>query len=119
MNRQRTGIVIKAHQRSYDDPITLVQGERVRLEERDLWNDQYLWIWCTNDAGKSGWVADSFLDIDADGQHATSKRDYDAIELTVNEGDRLTLLEETHGWYWVRNEQGTQGWIPVDHIAVE
>jgi hypothetical protein len=115
----RTGIVIKAHQRSYDDPITLVSGERVELGKRELWNDQYLWIWCTNAAGKSGWVPDSYLDIRAENQQATARRDYDAIELTVHEGDRLTLFEATHGWVWVRNAQRAAGWVPVDHIKVE
>jgi hypothetical protein len=116
---QRTGIAIKAHQRSYDAPITLVNGDRVSLGERELWNDQHLWIWCTNNAGKSGWVPDAFLDIDGDDQHATANRDYDAIELTVSEGESVTLLEQTHGWVWVRGEHGAQGWVPVDHIEVE
>lgn len=116
---QRTCIVIKAYQRKYDDPIKIVIGERVQVGERDLWADQYLWLWCTNDAGKSGWVPDAFLNIDADNQHATARRDYDAMELTVSEGDKLTLLEETHGWLWTRNDQGAHGWVPVDHIRVD
>lgn len=116
MTTQRTGKVIKAYQRMYDDPIKLVSGDKVRITKRDLWNDQHVWIWCIHVGGKEGWVPDSFIDVE--GENATALQDYDAIELTVAEGEHVTIVEETHGWYWVKNSQEQCGWVPIENVEV-
>lgn len=112
----REGIVSAPHQRSYEDPIRLVEGQPVQITKRDLWNDQFVWIWCISDLGKEGWVPDSFIQVDGD--KGIALREYNAIELTVAEGDKLRIYEETHGWYWVRTLEGVWGWVPVENVEL-
>lgn len=109
------GRIIKAYVRQYEAPITLKAGEAVRITKRDMWNDQHLWVWCINAAGNEGWVHESFVEIQGD--HGTARRDYNALELTVSEGEIVTLLEAVGGWYWAENVAGERGWIPTEHVA--
>ncbi|MFW5709480.1 MAG: SH3 domain-containing protein [Chloroflexota bacterium] len=108
MPNRRT--VIKAHQRSYDDPIALEMGEIVEITKQELWDDQYLWLWCVAANGKSGWVPESILTIE--GARGSAQRAYNALELTVEPGALLIVHEWIGGWYWVENGQGECGWIP-------
>ncbi|NDJ53108.1 MAG: hypothetical protein GYB68_08510 [Chloroflexi bacterium] len=110
------GIVIQDHQRSYDDPIYLVAGEFVWISQQDVWDDQHVWLWCANEDGKQGWVPEPYITVSADGSTGLARRVYDAIELSVFEGESLRLLEEQSGWYWAENNDGQRGWVPVSHI---
>ncbi len=112
----RSGRVHQYHRRSYAHPIKLVQGEKVRVTKRDLWQDQYLWLWCVSASGGEGWVPAVFLRVEGDTAYAL--RDYDAIELTVAEGEQLDLLEAVSGWYWARNAEGELGWVPVANVTL-
>jgi hypothetical protein len=116
MPESREGVVSSAYQRQYEDPISLMAGEKVRITKRDLWNDEFVWIWCINDAGKEGWVPDSFVEVD--GNKGIALQAYNAIELTVAESQKLHILEDVNGWYWVRDATGNVGWVPVDHVRV-
>ena len=74
------------------------------------------WIWATSLAsGKSGWVPEQFLSIDGD--RAQSLRDYSARELSVSEGEIVTIREELLGWALVETESGASGWVPGSHLA--
>lgn len=113
----RQGIVTQAYQRLYDDPVSLKAGEGVRVTERDLWNDdaRYVWIWCINADGKAGWAPEQFIEVDGD--QGIAKYDYNAIELTVPEGETVTIVQEVNGWYWVTDSTGDAGWVPITHIT--
>lgn len=112
-----SGRVIKAHTRSYDDPLRVKKGEVVRATKRELWNERDPWVWCIAASGKEGWVPEPFLDIT--GNQAVALRDYDAIELTVSIGDDLRILDESSGWYWVKNQRDQYGWVPVECVALD
>jgi SH3-like domain-containing protein len=111
------GVVTQAYQRVYESPITLKANESVRITKRDLWNDdeRYVWIWCINADGKEGWVPESF--IKRDGDEGTAIQEYNAIELSVEEGETVTIREEVNGWYWVTDSDGNAGWVPITHIT--
>jgi len=113
----RQGVVTQPYQRVYDDPVSLKAGDVVRITERDLWNDdeRYVWIWCINAEDKAGWVPEQFIEVN--GEQGTAKRDYNAIELTVPEGETVEILEEGNGWYWVTNQAANAGWVPTTHIT--
>jgi hypothetical protein len=116
MNGKRIGVVEKAYERVYDDPITMVAGEAIEATERtDDWNG-HLWVWCVNSRGKGGWVPDSFIQTTNGGSIA--RYDYSAMELTASEGESVAILQETHGWYWCTNVEGVSGWIPVENVGV-
>jgi len=74
------------------------------------------WIWCLNNDGKSGWAPESYLEISGDS--AVARRDYDATELTVRMGDRLTVLDEESGWCWCEFGDDEKGWVPIENLEL-
>jgi hypothetical protein len=46
------------------------------------------------------------------------RRDYDATELSVEVGEKLTMGEEESGWAWCTNREGRRGWVPLEHLEV-
>ncbi len=67
--------------------------------------------WCTPERGHSGWMAESYFEYTSDTE-AIVKRDYDASQLTVLEGEELEVLDEVGDWLLCRNASGIQGWVP-------
>lgn len=115
MQNPQTRTAIKAHQRSYDNPLVLSSGDRVRIIKSELWEGQHLWLWCAGPTGTEGWVPEAYLLLD--GEAGTSTRDYSTHELTVIEGQRLLVLDEQSGWYWCETAAGERGWVPVSCFA--
>ncbi len=113
----RSGRVIKAHQRTYGDPMQVKQGEVLRVTKRELWDDRYPWVWCVTASGKEGWMPESYVEIN--GEQGIARRDYNAVELTVTIGDNLTIFDETSGWYWVQSVRRDYGWVPFECVAVD
>lgn len=111
MSDEQSVRVIKAHARSYDDPIHLNAGEIVRITKKDMWDNQYLWLWCIAASGKEGWVPASFIEYT--GEQGIAQHNYSALELTVEVGEILAILNAESGWYWVENKRGEQGWVPL------
>lgn len=134
-NATRNATVIKAHQRSYDDPVRLRAGERVRITKRDLWEDEHLWLWCVKvdaDDEPGGWVPASLLQIEGDinaditttreidgGEKAVAARDYSALELSVTPGEVVQAGEAIGGWVWVQNRAGESGWVPAGCLRID
>ncbi|HEX6555708.1 MAG TPA: SH3 domain-containing protein [Ktedonobacteraceae bacterium] len=111
---------IAGHQASYPDPISMEAGEIVDISEKvDEWNGNpnWVWIWCTDQRGKSGWVPKTWIDLNADGKTGTARYDYAATELTVAVGDELVVEGEGSGWLWCTNRQGKSGWVPADNVV--
>ncbi len=116
MSGRQSGTVQTAHAVQYPDPITMRKGDVLTLDgRRDNWQG-HIWVWCIHADGKSGWVPDSF--IDETGNTATARADYNAIELAVEAGETITVLQETNGWYWCENAGGRQGWVPTEKVDV-
>ena len=47
------------------------------------------WIWCTDSSRKSAWVPRDWVEIEGDSR--AMKRDYDAVELSADKGEMLTV----------------------------
>lgn len=108
------------HQASYPDPISMEAGEIVDISDKvDDWNGNpnWVWIWCTDQRGKSGWVPKAWIDLNADGKTGTARYDYAATELTIAVGDELVVEGEGSGWLWCTNRQGKSGWVPADNVV--
>ncbi len=86
------------------------RGDTVILGSRDP--EFPGWIRVADRSGRSGWAPEALLD-NVDGPHGTAIEDYDATELNVSPGDLLTVHRELAGWFWVCNESGACGWVPV------
>ena len=101
------------HDASYPDPIRLSAGEALTLDGRDdLW-DGHRWVWAVAQ-GRGGWIPDDLVAQGPDGPVAAEA--FDAMELTVAEGETVLALPPRHGWRWSRREDGREGWVPARNL---
>jgi uncharacterized protein YgiM (DUF1202 family) len=107
-------LVIKNYSSPYTDPWVITKGEILSIGQKESeWSG---WIWCTNNDGKSRWVPENYLEIQ--GNTGKPNRDYNATELNINVGDELIIEEEEAEWYWVTNQQGKSGWVPIKNVRI-
>jgi hypothetical protein len=105
--------VIANYQAPYPDPIRVNAGDEVAIDT-DKTTDISGWVWCTNRAGKSGWVPEAYME--RKGKSGFLRCDYYAIELTIHAGDLLTVHKLESGFYWASDRSGRQGWVPATHV---
>ena len=108
--------VIADYEAPYPDPIVVKAEDEVSIN-RDKKTDLAGWVWCTNRAGKGGWVPEAY--IEDRGNRGTLRRDYNAVELTVRVGELLTVHKAESGFLWVTNQAGQDGWVPATHVALD
>ena len=106
--------VIETHVTNDPNPIRFREGDTLGVGHRDQVYTQY--VWGTDQAGRSGWVPDSYLDIAPGGETAVALRDYDSTELSVGRKQVLEVLDEVGGWYLCRTETGMSGWVPGSSV---
>ena len=106
--------VASNYQAPFPDPIRVNQGDMVAIDVEKQTSIPG-WVWCTHESGKSGWVPEAYIDIQ--GMNGKMKCDYDSIELTVSIGNILTVHKEESDFYWVTDQDGQQGWVPISHVA--
>jgi hypothetical protein len=106
--------VVVAHQNPFPDPLVFRTGDTLKISDR--YSEWRGWVWCTNDAGKSGWVPEAYLE--QTGDTGVARRDYDATELSAAVGEELTVYHEESGWLWCSNQNGQNGWIPADNVEL-
>lgn len=119
---KRTCRVTKDYQAEFPDPIAVEAGEVFSVGERSsAWesNPAWMWVWCTDQRGKSGWVPQNIIQMDTDNQTGTTHSAYNARELTVTAGQELTIEQEESGWFWCCDRQGKCGWVPISHVMAE
>ncbi len=112
--------LIKDYQAEYSDPIAVETAETFAMSEKaSAWDDnpEWIWVWCTDQRGKSGWVPKNIIQMDAGGRIGRSHLAYNAIELTVSAGQQLTIELEESGWFWCRDQRGKRGWVPISHVV--
>ena len=105
--------VISDYQAPYPNPIHVNAGDVISLD-RTKETEFDGWVWCSDQAGMSGWVPESY--IEPNDNSGVMRCDYDAIELTIHVGDILTFLKAESGFYWVSDQTGRQGWVPASHV---
>jgi Variant SH3 domain len=107
--------VIKAYTREFENPIAFLRGDRVQVGEYS--SGQWLgWVYCTAVDGRSGWVAETMLEIT--GNVGIARRNYSAIELSVIEHESLEGFEIAAGWQWCMNARDEAGWVPLENVQV-
>ncbi len=112
--------VLADYQTMYPDPISVSAGETFQVSEKaDAWNGNpdWVWVWCTDQRGKQGWVPQTVITLHSDGRTGTARSPYSAGELTVVVGEELVAHQEESGWLWCTNQQGKSGWVPLNHLT--
>lgn len=118
-----TYIVVEKWIASYENPITLKNGDRVciDLSVKEPDSEWANWVWCTSATYKTGWVPIQILKVlesNSDNlQTAIVTEDYSAHELTINKGDIVVGNTTINGWLWCRKANAAQyGWVPIRNI---
>jgi hypothetical protein len=119
MEQKPMRLVILGHQASFpgDEPLTMSPGESIATSDRiDRWNGNpdWVWIWCTDPRGRSGFVPQAYLAQQR--QAAIALRVYSSRELSVAAGEMVETGEQVSGWTWCVSQQGQSGWVPTDHL---
>ncbi len=116
---QRRGQVVKSYSAQYTDPLIVRAGESLIESARvEPWEDipEWMWVWCSDARGKSGWVPRDYIAHDTAGAHA--RFDYSTAELTVAAGELIAIERSTSGWHWCHTDDGRAGWVPASHITL-
>jgi hypothetical protein len=110
--------VIKAYESPYPQARVFPKGSRVEVikayQEDPQWPN---WFWCVGEDSTEAWVPGQFLQID--GKIGILKRDYNAIELSVQPGEELQIHEVINGFGWAEKQDGAKGWVPMKHLVPE
>ncbi len=106
--------VVRPHEASYADPLSVSAGETVFVVKADT---KWPFVWVTNREGKGGWIPESYVSPSQLGEPGTVSAAYDTCELTVRQGELLESFEEVGGWEWCSNRSGESGWVPVENLA--
>jgi hypothetical protein len=72
------------------------------------------WVWCTNQAGRSGWAPEVY--VRREGDTGLGLVDYDGTELSVEVGQELLVGAQESGWIWCTDQAGQGGWVPAKNV---
>ncbi len=111
--------VTQDYRAEYTDPISVEAGEPFVVSKKtSAWNKnpEWIWVWCIDRRGKSGWVPKNIIQMAANGKTGTTHVAYNATEFTVSSGQELTVEQEESGWFWCRDQSGRRGWVPISHV---
>jgi len=115
LNKNSEYIVVKKYRTEFDNPISLIKGEKVILGEESgtIWTN---WILCTKiDGSNKGWVPKQIINIL--NEYGEIIEDYSAKELDVDIGTFVIEIKELNGWLWVKNKNTNEiGWLPMENL---
>lgn len=111
-------IVIKDYETNYPESLSFTRGVKIncgkKFNDDPDWKD---WIWCTSERGVAAWVPEQI--IQKNGDTAIIIEDYDAKELNITKGEKLTIIKKLNGFAFVENEYGLQGWVPLKNLKYD
>ena len=116
---QRHGRAIIDHEMKFPDPLNARAGEMVTLDGREEpWDDhpEWLYLFCVDQHGKTGWVPADL--VARDGDKGTMRADYDTRVLSITAGETLIVERSAYGWLWCVNDEGASGWVPARDVEV-
>jgi hypothetical protein len=90
-------------------PLSLETGEVVKVGPPD--SDWPGWTWVVAPSGRGSHVPDDLLTPLPDGT-ARITSPFQARDLSVRKGQRVTALREVKGWLWCQSASGEEGWLP-------
>jgi len=106
--------VIKDHKSEFHVPLVAKKGEIVEGKEKETeWEG---WLLCRNSSGIYGWVPRTYLESTSESGQFQFLRNYNAREITIDQGQEVIVLDEESSWAWVRTPLGDEGWIPMENL---
>ncbi|MFX1570590.1 MAG: SH3 domain-containing protein [Promethearchaeota archaeon] len=106
--------VVEDYDSPYTEPLIMTKDEILTISEKECeWSG---WIWCTNEFGESRWVPENYLEIE--GNKGKMLQDYYSTELVVKVGEELIIEKEEAEWFWVKNQKGKRGWVPIKNVEI-
>ena len=110
--------VIEAYQSPYPTPIVFQEGEQVEIGKEFADDPDWKnWVWCKGKNEKQAWVPLQYLIIKE--ETGIFRRNYNALELSVSEGEELSVYEEVNGFGMAEKTDGNKGWVPLKNLAAE
>jgi hypothetical protein len=115
MIKMRKANVTKDHRSEYTTPFLVKAGSILIAEEKESeWEG---WVWCRISDGAYRWYPEGYLkEISGKPGYFELFKDYNAKELPVQAGEEVTILFEESDWAWVINQNGDEGWIPLENL---
>ena len=107
----RVVTVVSAYERAFALAPRVVAEEAVTFKAHDAKHPG--WFSGTDARGVDGYFPAAWFDFSGDAERPVARRDYDAMELTVTAGERLTVIETAGNWARVAASDGRIGWVPV------
>jgi hypothetical protein len=108
--------VTKKYVREFEIAPRVNAGDEVRF----AWYDQKNpgWFFGQTLAGIEGYFPTLWFNIQEESNRAEAQREYDAMELTVEVGQILEVLDTIGRWLLVRAENGSVGWVPKENVVL-
>ncbi len=99
------------YERPYENPISVRAGDAVQPDaEKSGSTDIIGWVWCRGPDGREGWTPQAWLE--RRGEEWLIRRDFSALELDVDPGDRFLVHFGESGFLFAENARGETGWVP-------
>jgi hypothetical protein len=105
--------VTASRPRDHIETIKVRAGEWVGVGHRNQTYPEF--VWGSAGHGPGGWVPEAYLEYISPTE-GKAKRDYDAGQLTVVEGETLDVIDELDRWLRCRNAKGAEGWVPAQIV---
>jgi len=117
MLRAMTAQVLHPQEAPDAIPLTLKQGDAVRVGDAHPGRAGY--VWAEDGQISAGWVPLDLLDLNSGRPRARSV--YCSAELTVAPGDTVRLMWEdaAHGAWWCEDKAGERGWVRLEHLRID
>lgn len=107
-------VVVRSHRPARESTLAANAGDILQPLRREAeWPG---WVWCADEKGVEAWAPERWLRYT--GGKAVLIKDYNSSELTIQPGERLTLLGEESGWVLAAMPGGNIGWAPVDCVQI-
>lgn len=110
--------VIKDYKSPYPYPVVFKKGEKVKVGQSFKGDPDWKnWIWCEGNGNKKAWAPKKYVNID--GTNGIFNKDYNAMELSVQVGEKLVVFEIVNGFGMSEKTNGTRGWVPMKNMEIE
>jgi hypothetical protein len=109
--------VVRDYESPYPNSMSFLKGELVEVgQEFKDDPDWENWVWCEGN-NKKAWVPKQYIKIL--GANGIFERDYDALELSVQVGEKLVIHEIVNGFGLSEKPDGAKGWVPMRNLVIE
>jgi len=108
-------LVKEDYKSPYPGPILFERKEIVEVGDSYKGDPDWVdWVWCIGKNNNLAWVPKQYIHFRR-GQWVL-KRDYNAMELSIDIGDYVDIYEIVNGFGMAEKPDGKRGWVPMKHL---